>query len=80
MNGRIVLYLMRFVQVIKWRFLQKRCETHEIGLTAFKLFANTSGKAKVLHWFKMQDYDKNKQDGHEILDKELKALGNKLSG
>lgn len=32
-------------------------------------------KAKVLHWFKMQDYDKNKEDGHQILDKELKALG-----
>ena len=32
-------------------------------------------KAKVLHWFKMQDYDKNKEEGHEILDKELKTLG-----
>ncbi|MBA2711029.1 MAG: GTP diphosphokinase [Tatlockia sp.] len=32
-------------------------------------------KAKVLHWFKMQDYEKNKSEGHEILDKELKNLG-----
>ncbi|KTD08240.1 GTP diphosphokinase [Legionella jamestowniensis] len=32
-------------------------------------------KAKVLHWFKMQDYDKNRDEGHEILDKELKNLG-----
>jgi GTP pyrophosphokinase len=32
-------------------------------------------KAKVLHWFKMQDYDKNRDEGHEILDKELKTLG-----
>jgi GTP pyrophosphokinase len=32
-------------------------------------------KAKVHHWFKMQDYDKNKAEGHEILDKELKSLG-----
>jgi len=32
-------------------------------------------KAKVLHWFKMQDYDKNVDEGHEILDKELKTLG-----
>ena len=32
-------------------------------------------KAKVLHWFKMQDYDKNKDEGREILDKELKILG-----
>ncbi|MDP1603190.1 MAG: GTP diphosphokinase [Legionella sp.] len=32
-------------------------------------------KAKVLHWFKMQDYDKNRDEGHEILDKELKILG-----
>jgi len=32
-------------------------------------------KAKVLHWFKMQDYEKHKLQGHEILDKEMKALG-----
>lgn len=32
-------------------------------------------KAKVLHWFKMQDYDKNRNDGYELLDKELKNLG-----
>jgi len=37
-------------------------------------------KAKVLHWFKMQDYDKNKEEGHNILDKELKALGIKSEG
>lgn len=32
-------------------------------------------KAKVLHWLKMQDYDRNIQDGRELLDKELKSLG-----
>jgi GTP pyrophosphokinase len=32
-------------------------------------------KAKVMHWFKMQDYDNNVQDGRELLDKELKSLG-----
>ncbi len=32
-------------------------------------------RAKVLHWFKMQDFDKNKEEGHELLDKELKTLG-----
>ncbi len=32
-------------------------------------------KAKVLHWFKMQDYEKHQLEGQEILDKELKALG-----
>ncbi len=32
-------------------------------------------KAKVLHWFKMQDYDNNVQEGKELLDKELKSLG-----
>lgn len=32
-------------------------------------------KAKVLHWFKMQDFDRNRDDGQEMLDKELKALG-----
>lgn len=32
-------------------------------------------KAKVLHWFKMQDYDDNVHDGRELLDKELKSLG-----
>lgn len=35
-------------------------------------------RAKVLHWFKMQDYDKNRLDGHDILDKELKVLGIKV--
>ncbi|MDR3442327.1 MAG: GTP diphosphokinase [Legionella sp.] len=32
-------------------------------------------KAKVLHWFKMQDYDRNIHEGRELLDKELKSLG-----
>ncbi|MGL5741615.1 MAG: GTP diphosphokinase [Legionella sp.] len=32
-------------------------------------------KAKVLHWFKMQDYDRNILEGRELLDKELKSLG-----
>ncbi|MFI4919801.1 MAG: GTP diphosphokinase [Legionellales bacterium] len=32
-------------------------------------------KAKVLHWFKMQDYERNTQEGRELLDKELKSLG-----
>lgn len=31
-------------------------------------------KAKVLHWFKQLDYDKNKNDGKEILERELKRL------
>ncbi len=35
-------------------------------------------KAKVLHWFKMQDFDKNKAEGQEILEKELKVLGIKI--
>lgn len=35
-------------------------------------------KAKVMHWFKMQDYDKNKADGLAILDEELKILGLKF--
>jgi GTP pyrophosphokinase len=32
-------------------------------------------KAKVIHWFKQQDYDENVRSGREILDKELKSLG-----
>lgn len=32
-------------------------------------------KAKVLHWFKMQDYERNVQEGRELLEKELKSLG-----
>lgn len=35
-------------------------------------------KAKVLHWFKMQDYDRNKEEGRELLEKELKSLGIKI--
>ena len=36
---------------------------------------SSRAKAKVLHWFKMQDFDKNCMAGREILDKELKVLG-----
>lgn len=32
-------------------------------------------KAKVLHWFNVQDHDKNAMEGRELLDKELKNLG-----
>lgn len=32
-------------------------------------------KAKVLHWFKEQDYDVHRAQGYEILEKELKSLG-----
>ena len=32
-------------------------------------------KAKVLHWFKQQDFDKNRVWGQELLEKELSALG-----
>lgn len=35
-------------------------------------------KAKVMHWFKMQDFDKNKGDGQTLLDHELKTLGIKI--
>ena len=35
-------------------------------------------KAKVLHWFKMQDYDKNRHEGQLLLDNELKVLGIKV--
>lgn len=42
-------------------------------------FLKTSrAKAKVLHWFKMQNYDKNKDEGQSILEKELKNLGIKV--
>lgn len=32
-------------------------------------------RAKVLHWFKMQDYEKNLAEGYEIFNKEIKNLG-----
>ncbi len=39
-------------------------------------FLKTSrAKAKVLHWFKLQDFDKNREEGQAILSKELKVLG-----
>jgi GTP pyrophosphokinase len=37
-------------------------------------------KAKVLHWFKMQDFDKNRDEGKELLEKEIKNLGIKIDG
>ena len=36
---------------------------------------SSRAKAKVLHWFKMQDYDNHLDEGRELLDKELKSLG-----
>lgn len=38
----------------------------------------TRAKAKVMHWFKLQDFDKNCAEGRDILDKELKNLGIKV--
>ncbi len=32
-------------------------------------------KAKVLHWFNVQDHDKNAMEGRDLLDRELKNLG-----
>lgn len=32
-------------------------------------------KARVMHWFKMQDYEKHQEQGHVLLDKALKSLG-----
>lgn len=36
---------------------------------------SSRAKAKVLHWFKMQNFDKNCAEGRELLDKELRVLG-----
>lgn len=36
-------------------------------------------KAKVMNWFRKQDYDRHVLEGHEMLDKELKRLGKELS-
>lgn len=44
----------------------------------YNYLRTSRAKAKVLHWFKMQDYDKNKEDGRAMLDKELKNLGIKF--
>ena len=38
----------------------------------------TRAKAKVLHWFKMQNFEKNRMEGQELLEKELKVLGIKF--
>lgn len=37
-------------------------------------------KAKIHHWFKQQDYDKNKEEGAQILERELKRLEIKPEG
>lgn len=36
-------------------------------------------KAKVMNWFRKQDYDHHLIEGHELLDKELKRLGKDLA-
>lgn len=41
---------------------------------------SSRAKAKVMHWFKMQDFEKNRADGQELLEKELKVLGIKCEG
>lgn len=41
----------------------------------YNYLKSSRAKAKVLHWFKMQDYDKNRVEGHDLLEKELKSLG-----
>lgn len=38
----------------------------------------TRAKAKVLHWFKMQDFDEHVAQGKELIEKELKSLAIKL--
>ncbi len=43
-----------------------------------KYLKTSRAKAKVLHWFKMQDYAQHQVQGHEILDRELKSLGIKI--
>lgn len=44
----------------------------------YKYLKTSRSKAKVLHWFKQQDFDKNRDAGEEILEKELKTLGIKM--
>lgn len=36
-------------------------------------------KAKVMNWFRKQDYDRHVLEGHDLLDKELKRLGKEVS-
>lgn len=36
-------------------------------------------KAKVLNWFRKQDYDRHVVEGHELLDKELKRISKEIS-
>lgn len=43
-----------------------------------KYLKTSRARAKVLHWFRQQNYDKNCSEGHVILDKELKNLGIKV--
>lgn len=40
-----------------------------------KYLKTSRAKAKVLHWFKLQNFDKNREEGRELLEKELKLLG-----
>lgn len=36
---------------------------------------SSRAKAKVLHWFRLQDFEQNRDDGRELLERELKILG-----
>lgn len=41
---------------------------------------SSRAKAKIHHWFKQQDFDKNKEEGAAILERELKRLDLKSDG
>ncbi|MBA2648952.1 MAG: GTP diphosphokinase [Legionella sp.] len=54
----------------------KECKPSRDWVNPHLNFLKTSrAKAKVLHWFKMQDFDNNAEEGRDLLEKELKALG-----
>ncbi|MCX7114891.1 MAG: bifunctional (p)ppGpp synthetase/guanosine-3',5'-bis(diphosphate) 3'-pyrophosphohydrolase [Gammaproteobacteria bacterium] len=42
-----------------------------------RYLTTSRAKAKVLHWFKTQDYEMHVEQGRALLDKELKSLGAK---
>lgn len=54
----------------------KECKPSRDWINPHSHYLHTSrAKAKVLHWFKLQDFDKNLAAGRDLIDKELKSLG-----
>ncbi len=80
-NGRIVplthiLETGEKVEIIKGKEARPSRDWLNPHLNYLK---SSRSKAKIHHWFKQQDYEKNREEGGQILERELKRLEIKVA-